>query len=807
MKFAGARGITRSRVPLIAMLALAATIGLAGCEGDDGLDGAAGTPGTPGTAGPTGPTGPAGPTGPTGSGTVGIEQGGDVTLGDGTTLTAEQIEQIGGLVATIDSATIASPPVVEFTVKTVHGGAVLGIAPSVMYFMVAKLVPATAGFPSRWQSYVNRTQTAAAAGPKVLPSATQANTEPGTAGTLAELGGGKYRYTYKVDPAAVTTPIAVAYDPSLTHRVGLEIRINGAAEPLAPDNPVKDIVPNGGAGSGNKLIAATENCANCHVRFEMHGGPRRTNEYCVTCHNQGTVDPDGGEDLGMAYMAHSIHTGLDRGGTNPTTDTAVLPYIVYGFQGTKYDFGEVTYPQSTLFCENCHTASESAPDGDAWKANASASACGGCHATGLQKTGPDAATGLYTYKYSHTAITNFVADDGTCVQCHKAGGAAGDALASHQKPLFAPIAPSTTPVRSTRYGVERGRDFKFEILSATNLAAGQNPTVNFRVLDKGQAIDVKTQPGNLTLVFAWSDKDFHNVACKTDVVDDPATVGVDETCVAGTLAGARGRGVTVTISPTTALPAGNPNTAPVGDGSFTYTSPTALPVGVDGGVMVSLYGRLDFADGSRANPSATVFPAAAANGSVGARQKLVEQAKCENCHELLSVHGGGRSGDPMMCNACHNSSGGWASDTASQDFGPIAFGAMTHNLHNGTMRAFGPVTYPQSLSRCEACHVAGSYYAARADALPISVNPGADTNTATPAIDNQNLFDDTWHSATAGTCGACHNSGPAQVHMEQNGGVFNGVAPKALVPSSTAEACAVCHGPGRSVDTATAHAE
>ena len=48
MKFAGARGITRSRMPLIAMLALAA-FGMAGCDGDDGKDGAAGTPGAPGT--------------------------------------------------------------------------------------------------------------------------------------------------------------------------------------------------------------------------------------------------------------------------------------------------------------------------------------------------------------------------------------------------------------------------------------------------------------------------------------------------------------------------------------------------------------------------------------------------------------------------------------------------------------------------------------------------------------------------------------------------------------------------------------
>ena len=62
MKFAGAHGFTRSRVPLIAMLALAA-IGTAGCSGDDGNNGATGPTGpgstVPGPTGPTGPTGPA----------------------------------------------------------------------------------------------------------------------------------------------------------------------------------------------------------------------------------------------------------------------------------------------------------------------------------------------------------------------------------------------------------------------------------------------------------------------------------------------------------------------------------------------------------------------------------------------------------------------------------------------------------------------------------------------------------------------------------------------------------------------------
>ncbi len=270
--------------------------------------------------------GPTGPTGPTVPPTVPIEDGGPVTIGDGTTLTAEQIEQIGGLVATIDSVSLsaAPSPVVEFTVKTVHGGPALGLAPAVARFMVSKLVNDPAGRePSRWQSYVNRSVTPSAGSPAALANAIQANTETAAAARWVELGSGRYRYTYAVDLDSVAAPIAVAYEPALTHRVGLEIRMSGAAEELAPDNPVKDFVPSGGAGSGAKLVAATENCESCHVRFDLHGGPRRTNEYCVTCHNPGTVDPDSGEDLGMAYMTHSIHLGEARG----------EPFKVWGFTG------------------------------------------------------------------------------------------------------------------------------------------------------------------------------------------------------------------------------------------------------------------------------------------------------------------------------------------------------------------------------------------------------------------------------------------------------------------------------------------
>ena len=227
MKIAGARGITRSRVPLLAMLALAATVGLAGCEGDNGE-----VKDEP--SGPAGPIGPTGPTGPTVPPVVGIEDGGPVTIGDGTKLTAEQIRQIGGLVATIDKVSLSSAPspVVEFTVKTSHGGPALGLAPAVTRFMVSKLVAEPGSrAPSRWQSYVNRSATPSTGSPAVLASATQANTETAAAARWVELGDGKYRYTYAVDLDAVTAPIAVEFEPALTHRVGLEIRMSGDAEP------------------------------------------------------------------------------------------------------------------------------------------------------------------------------------------------------------------------------------------------------------------------------------------------------------------------------------------------------------------------------------------------------------------------------------------------------------------------------------------------------------------------------------------------------------------------------------------------
>ena len=750
MKFSSARSHARSRLPLIAMLAFTASMGIAGCENDGGPNSPAGPGG--------GDTGQTGPTGPTGPADVPISLGGDVrNVGTGSTLTAQQIADIGTLVASIDSAAITgNKPVIEITVKTAKGGAVLGLAGTTLRVGVAKLVPAANGFPSRWQSYINRSGTPSIPTP-VLTSAVQANTESGVAAGWQELGAGKYRYSSAVDLSTVTTPIAVTYEPTLTHRISVALDLSGSARALAPDNPFKDFVPNGGTVS-SKLIAATENCETCHVRFGQHGGPRRNTEYCAVCHNPATTDPDSGESVDLAYLAHSIHRGENRS----------KPYVVYGFNGTRFDAGEITYPQPIAFCETCHVKSAAMPQGDDWKTNPGAAACGGCHDAGLNKTGPSVTTGLYTYTYTHSSTIlppGFTPDDGTCRGCHRDDGVAGGILEAHKK-------------EPARMAIENGSLFTYKVLSVENAVAGQAPKVTFQILGTdGTPVDVKAlTTGRLRLDFAWSTADIHNVA---DVAGD-------------LYAANRGEATVIDLIANKASIVDN------GNGTFSYTLAQVLPAGFDDatlgkGLMVVLEGRREMPDGSVAYPNS-----AYAFGGGAAREKIVDQAKCENCHKRLALHGGSRAGDPIICTVCHNSSVGGTFGTDT--FGPLALGAFIHGLHSSNLVPFGTITYPQGLARCEGCHVAGKFNVARTTALPITVDAGT---TLTSGAATLAWKDDRADSATAGTCKGCHTSAAAATHMQSQGGSF-GVA-KALVPSSAAEGCAFCHGPDRTFDTEKLH--
>ena len=196
-------------------LALAAAgvmaVTLSGCGGS-GDSGPAGPAGANGAAGATGPAGPAGPTGPAGS-----AGGSTATVGSNTLTNATANAAAWSALeptVTVTGVTIASPPVVNFRVIDGYGRAVLGLGnttksstakfasyPNVA-FSLAKLVPGTAGGPSRWVSYI--VTTAPTTTTESLP------TRPSTdnTGTLVDNLDGSYKYTFWRDVTTMKAQVA-----------------------------------------------------------------------------------------------------------------------------------------------------------------------------------------------------------------------------------------------------------------------------------------------------------------------------------------------------------------------------------------------------------------------------------------------------------------------------------------------------------------------------------------------------------------------------------------------------------------------
>ena len=574
-------------------------------------------------------------------------------------------------------------------------------------------------------------------------------------------------------------------------------------------NPVYDFVPDGSAGSGEKNIADTNNCASCHYQFDLHGGPRKTVEYCVTCHNPGTIDQDTGESVDLAYLAHSIHGGgfaEERGG-----DAKAYPYIIYGYGESEHDYSDTTYPQDNLYCETCHEESEATPDGNAWNEGATAKTCGGCHADGLLAENPDPVTGIPTYSFDHAnAGLDFVGADGSCSTCHLGSiSGAGPALAIH-----------SSIDGSDRARAAAGDNFIFEVISATNTGPGETPVVTFKVTDtEGNAYNILTDPefdpvasednAALNLYVQWS----------TD-----AYYGGDET---GLVLGAR-QNDDLSIQAIQDLnfrDTGYPYRMRLGaiqnvavdngDGSFTVTFFRALPAEFTGDVAIALGGHPG-AQYQNQNGE-LIWDRAAAVSAVffpgDAREVGFDNAKCNDCHERLQAHGGNRNGNYEFCLVCHNGDAAVCSSNPNPDGScpdgqtqeGYGMALMIHSIHAGSETweggAFAEVTYPQYIGNCFACHEDGGYNVARATARAVSTDQGADVRVWT---------DDLATTATSAACGVCHSDSAAAGHFATNGGQIDAVKGTEIVGGDVGmpngqEACAVCHGPGSTFDTAMFH--
>jgi OmcA/MtrC family decaheme c-type cytochrome len=711
--------------------AAAAVLLLAGCSGNDGAVGAPGLPGAPGV---------------------------------GTSSSATR------LTFALDEIVIGNPSTVDFTLTNEDGVRFTGLAAGQIRFTVAKLVAGTDGNPAYWQSYINRTETKGAGEWGSGGTATQATSESN--GTLTNNLDGTYTYAFSTNLASVTSPVAVAYQPTLTHRLG--VQISGGDLPVT--NATYDWRPSDGATAGIATldIAMTESCNECHDKLAIHGGGRTEVKYCVTCHNPGSTDANSGNTVDFKVMIHKIH----RGEHLPSVE-AGGEYAIWGFGDSKHDYSHVAYPQDIQNCTKCHDPADAAtPDAGLFQTQLSAEACGSCHDNVNFATGAGHSSG------------NIPATNADCTICHS------------DETNFAPTVAEAHVIPAKVEGAK----YAFSFVSVTNGAPNQFPVITYKItnpLNGDAPYDVRAAGTNprftsstaaLTILLAWSNGDFDNI-------------GNGSTTVPASAVALNGRA------------SGTNNSAPVdnGDGTYTITSLKAVPATATGSGTVAFYGRAagDFNDDAVFTDPVpirgAVKPFAITDAVAVARRTVVDGDKCDACHDRLILHGQ-RMAEPLMCATCHNPDntdisrrgGGTGIDGLNEQ--TVDFKVMIHAIHGATKREnpyvvygfnnsihdFSQVGYPGVLNNCGQCHAGATYQ------LPLASSVRATTMVSNVIADHN---DDINVTPASAVCSSCHDTDLARLHMEQNGASFVMVGD----PGAYNETCALCHGSGRIADVAGVH--
>ncbi|NOR66633.1 MAG: OmcA/MtrC family decaheme c-type cytochrome, partial [Woeseiaceae bacterium] len=279
-------------------------------------------------------------------------------------------------------------------------------------------------------------------------------------------------------------------------------------------------------------------------------------------------------------------------------------------------------------------------------------------------------------------------------------------------------------------------------------------------------------------------------------------------------------GVPISMNPLAACGGASVNN---GNGTFTVTSPTAIPATVVGTASIAIEGHpaVDVNnDGSFERIAVTnaVFYSPITDAIAVPRRAVVDVQKCDDCHNQLSLHGNNRTDKPEVCVTCHNPNmtdiSQRGADPCLSDLGAddttIDFKHMIHGIHasgeigkpfdvcgfRSSVHSFDFI-YPGRLNNCEGCHLAGTYY---------PVDGAKVLGTTFDANDPATPTDDVVVSPNAAVCSACHIEPLDILHMELNGGDFNATkAADSTLVSSEIESCVICHGPGRSTDVKVVH--
>ena len=633
----------------------------------------------------------------------------------------------------------------------------------------------------------------------------------------------------------------------------------------------------------------------------FHGGSRYDPRFCDTCHTdqrkfgQARVTSTNNVfPAGSTYVADGVTVGDFPVLIHRVHKGDLLVKQGYNYAGVLLN--ETKFPQDIRNCTKCHdgTAPKVAPQGDNYKNVPSRLACGACHdginfATGQGVT--NAAFNQAQISGTTPVATGHIggaqADDSKCALCHDA--------TSIQKVYHVAVTPPNPANSLAVTGGNNNTNAAWIASKADNLPAGaisvsynvssvsrnasKQPVIVFKMLQNGVAVPFNTFGAGKTEIwdnFMGSPSAYFVFSVPQDGVAAPADFnasasgylrsiwnGTAAGASAGTMTGPDANGnYTVTLTGVT-IPDNAVNLT--GGIGYTYGLKATMPLTQTNLVDNSL------SDANRKGRFATAAATAtdltagmpnkvggliviapdvqkAATGGSG-RRAIVEDKRCNACHEELGVfttesfHAGQRN-DGTTCSWCHTpnrTSSGWAADSTS----------FIHAIHAGSKRtkaftwhasttteSFANVGYPGILSKCETCHLPGTYdfsasasaaaagnrlYRYVASGTPLSstatdlqkfsaspyitagTNYGAGfsfnaaTGATTVAADTTLV-----NSPTAAVCFSCHDGSEALAHMRANGGSI--YAPRAAA-LATSEQCLVCHASGKIADIKAVHAK
>ena len=542
-------------------------------------------------------------------------------------------------------------------------------------------------------------------------------------------------------------------------------------------NPVASVVPAGGTPEA-LLDVTTQQCNSCHAPLIAHGN-RREVALCVLCHTEAAVDATG-TTIDFRNMIHKIHAGKD------------LPSIVTGPPGSTYQIcgsrgcstfaqkdanGMITgvgFPHALEECLTCHS---DGPTASYYKDRPAAAACASCHDNVNPSQASTAAGPPGTNHFQDRGYP-----DGDCTFCHVAD--------SGKEFDIAVLGAHVVPERSTQL-----TGLNFTITGVTNHAAGQAPTISFKVTDNaGTPLQSLSGLDRVGFAIAGPTTDYATVLT-------PTAVGGGSS---GALVGPDDMGV-FQYTPTTAIPANATGTWSVGAEARRGVTLAAVSPIADKTV-----------EEAAVNPVVTF---AVDDSTAVIRRVVVEDQRCGNCHgefsKDFSIHGNLRN-QTEYCVLCHNPNNSDvarrkrdpAAVAAAAPVGSIDFKVMIHKIHRGEnleqqpyliygfgppplnygINDFGEVRFPGDLRICTTCHAPGTYL------LPPFPGTALGTQVAHLEPGTGNLVVDGRLGPIRSVCTSCHDGDDAVAHAET------------MTAPDGAEACAVCHEEGRDFAVSILHA-